>query len=111
MPTLGQWIQIRIEALRLRCRATALADGLDPDHPDAVTLWECQNVPRADRLRGFGHMCPIDPEPARASQFRRQGAGFEEPRMPQPFVDPDTLGRVVRRPSLESRRHGRAICP
>lgn len=99
--TFGDWLrrrgQIVIERLCLGRRATAGRQGDDPNHADHPTLREGQHITGPDRGCLFLHLLAIDAHMAARHGFRGQAPGLEEPRLPEPLVQPvfDRLSQLL----------------
>ena len=85
-------VQIFVKRLRLWGGTAPVPDAQNLDHTYVLFLGKCQNITRFHRSSGFGNRRCIHPHLARLNQPGRQGSRFEEPRVPQPFIQ--TLART-----------------
>ncbi len=80
--------QIGVTGLRFRGGAAAVGQGYNPHHAHGLALREGQNIPRADGSCGFGNPRAVHPHRPLLNNTGGKAAGFEEPRVPQPFINP-----------------------
>ena len=82
---------IVIQGLGLGRRTTAGPAGKDFHNPHIGLLVKRQNVACAYRAGGLGRDITVDPHLARRHDRGSNGARFEKPRLPQPFIQPDRV--------------------
>ena len=83
---LAAGVSLAVEGLRHRCRTADVADGEHIDFKAAGVVFDLQAVAGMDIACGFGAQA-IRIDPAHIASARGYGAGFEEARGPEPFVD------------------------
>lgn len=91
-----RWRQIFEQCLRFGGGAAPVADGQHPHNAHLPRLRKGQHHTGADRAGWFADMRPIHAHLASGDNFAGKAAGFEKPRVPQPFVNP--LAGVVAHP-------------
>ena len=98
-PQLGVLGDLFVQRLRFARRTASAAEFEDAHDPDDAPVGKGQHVARPHPVMRFGDDRLIDPEPALGDQLGRQRPGLEEAGLPQPFVEPEALGRRVRQRS------------
>ncbi len=92
----GFWrIPVGIKRLGFGRRAAPCAQSQRLDHPDMVVQVEHQYIANPQGRTGPALLDAIDPQMTIADKMRRQSAGFEKPRMPQPFIGPHVRRRRI----------------
>jgi len=89
--------RLAVECLRYGCRAADVANAEDVDLKAAGIVFDLQAVAGMNIACGFGALA-IGFDPAYIAGARGDGAGFEEARGPEPFVDAHSVhGSILRR--------------
>ena len=88
-PRFWRRCQVFIQCLRLWRWSAPVTAGDDPHHFGFARLNERQHIARPNRPRRFADRLAIDTYFSRTDDARSKAARFEEPRMPQPFVQTD----------------------
>ena len=78
-----------VKPLRLGRRAAPCAAVNNPNEANLGALDESQHIARTNGVAGFGNTRTIQADLARRNSLGRQDATFVEPRLPEPFVEPD----------------------
>jgi len=89
-----RWREVIVEGLCLWGWAAAGRKMYDFDHPDAAGLREGKRHARAEGKGGFGDMRAVNAEFAGLDKLGGKRPGLEEPRVPEPLVDPLCFGQL-----------------
>lgn len=87
--------KVVIERLRLGCRSAPGRQGEDAHHPHPPPLRKGQHITRPHGLCRFRHLAAVDAHMPARDHPRRQAARLEEPRLPEPLVQPGLLRRFA----------------
>ena len=79
-------IEVGIERLGFGRGATTFPKGVDLDHTNVTSLRECEHITRSNRGRRLVDFVRVQTHMACADLCGGKRAGFEEPRVPKPFV-------------------------
>jgi len=63
-----------------------ICEAFNPDHPNIPGLGKGEHVAHNNPMAGFGDLARIDTDMPPTHHLGGQRAGFEEPRVPQPFI-------------------------
>ena len=96
-PQLGVLGDLLVQRLRFARRAASTAEVDDAHDTDDRALGEGQHVARPHPVMRLGDDRLVDAQTALTDQLRRERPRLEETGLPQPFVEPEALGRRVRR--------------
>jgi len=92
--------QIFVKKSCLRSRASARCGGQNPDHPDILTFWKCQDMAFTNLPMRFRHRLTVKPETAACHQPVGISPCLEKTGHPEPFVNAHRILRACSKSHL-----------